>query len=200
MKRFAVLLGCALVGCERDAPPAEEPIPPPIDYADWPAATAKPFRVSFAYSGLCAPWPEAEAERAVDEKEHGPHTEMAIEVRVNPVGLEAFKANQPVPVGTVVVKVKNDQHAAYPPPEAVGAMIKRAPGYDPAGGDWEYYYDPLDSEKGPAVRGKIETCVECHRRAAATDFLFRPYLDPAKAAAGDLRTIPVLPARDRPAK
>ncbi len=48
-------------------------------------------------------------------------------------------------------------------------MIKRPTGYDPDNGDWEYFYfeDPTKFEQG-----RIALCVECHRGAAATDYVF----------------------------
>ena len=48
-------------------------------------------------------------------------------------------------------------------------MVKRAPGYDPEHGDWEYFYfeDPAKIEQG-----KIQSCVRCHAGAKATDHVF----------------------------
>ena len=51
----------------------------------------------------------------------------------------------------------------------VGGMIKRAPGYDPAHGDWEYFY----FEKPEKIeRGRIATCVKCHAYAHTTDHVY----------------------------
>ena len=48
-------------------------------------------------------------------------------------------------------------------------MIKRAPGYDPANGDWKYFY----FEDGSAVEsGRIAPCIACHRGASDRDFVF----------------------------
>ena len=59
------------------------------------------------------------------------------------------------------------------------AMIKRESGYDPAHGDWEYRYDRRwpEADKG-VVWGKLASCIDCHARG--TDYLFRPYLAPAR--------------------
>ncbi|HVK12242.1 MAG TPA: cytochrome P460 family protein [Gemmataceae bacterium] len=173
MKRLAMLLGCVLVGCQADAPPAEEQAAE-LDYAGWPTVSPKRYKVSPVYAALCMADARTDELAAADKAKHGPHAQTAIDVRVSPAGLDRFKAGQPVPAGTAVVKLKySESHVKEP--SAVGAMIKREPGYDPAGGDWEYFYDERDPQK-PAVRGKIETCAECHLRAKATDFLFRTYL------------------------
>jgi len=93
-------------------------------------------------------------------------------VRVNPIGLEAFRARTPVPVGTVVVKEKMTGGKVV----AVGTMTKRETGYDPDHGDWEYGYRELKADAPPPTTGKIESCVACHRLAEKKDYLFRPYL------------------------
>jgi hypothetical protein len=171
MKRFAVLLGCVLAGCQADPEPADDkPTVLGIDYTGWPAVTPERYRVDPGTAMMCrAPTP------AAARGDRGPHAEAAIEVRVSPGSLDRFKAGQPVPTGTAVIKLKYPLNLSEEPARAVGAMIKREPGYDPDGGDWEYYYAEVADPK-PAVRGKIETCAECHRRAKATDFLFRTYL------------------------
>jgi hypothetical protein len=43
------------------------------------------------------------------------------------------------------------------------AMIKRAPGYDPAGGDWEYMVLTPDGEID--ARGRLPLCARCHAEA-----------------------------------
>jgi hypothetical protein len=55
------------------------------------------------------------------------------------------------------------------PSHGVGGMVKRAAGFDPAHGDWEYFYfeDPAHIESGA-----IATCTGCHASARATDYVF----------------------------
>jgi hypothetical protein len=81
----------------------------------------------------------------------------------------AFKSGGTYPVGAAVVKrklrEKNDKLVA----SGVGGMIKRAPGYDPKHGDWEYFYF---EDEAKIESGKIDSCVNCHRLAAKTDFVF----------------------------
>jgi len=48
-------------------------------------------------------------------------------------------------------------------------MIKRRPGYDPAHGDWEYFYFE-DANK--VESGKMNSCIQCHSGAADKDYVF----------------------------
>jgi len=50
-----------------------------------------------------------------------------------------------------------------PEPAAYFVMVKRAPGYDPAGGDWEYLV--LDASGRVEERGKLPLCARCHAEA-----------------------------------
>ena len=62
-------------------------------------------------------------------------------------------------------------------PVGIAAMIKREPGYDPENGDWEYAYEKRWPEaERSVVRGKLGSCIECHKGARITDYLFRSYL------------------------
>jgi len=117
----------------------------------------------------------------------GPHALTKISVFMNEVAAHAFRAKDPrYPVGSIIVKekaqsgtgpIKGKYRLDGPSGSAdtlarmagSGGMIKRAPGYDPAHGDWEYFYftDPKSVE-----HGKLATCVECHERARMTDRVF----------------------------
>jgi hypothetical protein len=179
MKRFALLLGLVLVGCQADPEPAyDKPAVLGIDYTSWPAVSPKRHRVDPGIAMMCrAPTPAEVRTQEAERRDRGPHAEAAIEVRVSPESLDRFKAGQPVPVGTAVIKLKYPLSLPGEQPSAIGAMIKREPGYYPDGGDWEYYYaERRPATEREAVRGKLETCAECHRQAKATDFLFRTYL------------------------
>ncbi|MFN0079561.1 MAG: cytochrome P460 family protein [Prosthecobacter sp.] len=46
-------------------------------------------------------------------------------------------------------------------------MVKREPGYNPEGGDWEYVL--TDTNGGVQVRGKLTSCMECHSRYKDTN-------------------------------
>jgi hypothetical protein len=52
-----------------------------------------------------------------------------------------------------------------------GAMIKRAAGFDPSHGDWEFaYWEPSSGIlDGPT---EAQSCGSCHAGANATDYVF----------------------------
>jgi hypothetical protein len=54
-------------------------------------------------------------------------------------------------------------------PNGVGGMVKRHKGYDPANGDWEYFYFE-DASK--IESGRISSCIQCHSRASDRDYVF----------------------------
>jgi hypothetical protein len=108
----------------------------------------------------------------------GPHAQTAISIFMNEVAAEAFgKPNTTYPVGSVIVKEKKALgylSSTQPGEKAkandgVGGMIKRPPGYDAAHGDWEYFYFE-DANK--VESGKMNSCIQCHRGAAGTDYVF----------------------------
>lgn len=174
---FFPLVLAVLVGCESVPEPPVPPDahPPEVDYSTWERVTEKPYGVTRQASVFCAdvafdPQPGLDPEFKGSGR--GPHADHAINVRVNPIGLEAFRARTPVPVGTIVVKEKMTGGKVV----AVGMMTKRDPGYDPDHGDWEYGYRELKADALPPTTGKIDSCIACHRIANTKDHLFRPYL------------------------
>ena len=48
-------------------------------------------------------------------------------------------------------------------PVAFFAMVKRAPGFDPAGGDWEYIV--VSASGQTEQRGALPLCARCHAEA-----------------------------------
>jgi cytochrome P460 len=193
MKRLVALVAVSLAGCHQPvldqdgeagaATLPEAPLPSPgveIDFAKWPTATDQPIPVALANVYYCAApaGPQIEAQR----KLHGPHYQPAIVVRVNPEAIHAFKAMAaPMPVGTTIVKEKHNDLVANGPPAEFGAMIKREPGYDPAHGDWEYLYVTSTPEK-QVTRGRLQSCIDCHKSMKEKDYLYRSYL-PGQAGA-----------------
>ncbi len=108
----------------------------------------------------------------------GPHTTANLLIYMNDVAARDFAAqSKTYSVGAVIVKQKelwvslpaNLQPSAQQRIEGAGGMIKRAAGYDPAHGDWEYFYF-----ENPATidSGRIDSCVRCHTGAKATDYVF----------------------------
>lgn len=177
MRRQVVLLvGLIGAGCgpARPTPPGPDDTSLPV-FGDWPTATPRPIPVELALWRLCRPLPPEQG-RLVRER-HGPHLGEMIVVRVSPDAADAFRAGGPLPVGAVVVKEKRWDHAAAGKPAEYAAMVKREAGYDPDHGDWEYLY--VAPDRDPRVtRGRVASCIECHRAAPAGDYLYRSYLPP----------------------
>jgi len=138
------------------------------DDSDWKSVTDEPILVKVENSLACA------AQSSPDE--HGPHYAPSIVVRINREAFDAFRSRQfPMPVGTVIVKEKFPSWEAIGPPDAIGAMIKREPGYDPDNGDWEYVY-AKNSPDAKVERGRLANCIGCHSSyAKGEDYLFRTY-------------------------
>ena len=181
MKRLVFpLLLVVLAGCESVPTPPPAPAetkPREVDYSTWAGVTETPYRVTPPMPQMCAiSRVDIRTDQHSAENDQpdgrGPHDNYAINVRVNPVGLDAFRARTPVPVGTVVVKEKMTGGKVV----AVGTMTKREPGYDADHGDWEYGYRELKADAPPPTAGKIDSCIACHRIAEKKDHLFRPYL------------------------
>jgi hypothetical protein len=144
------------------------PRPAPFDYAGWPALTAEPVRVDVQMFSYCR------VPRELQQR--GPHGVPIARYLVSPASADAVRSGAaPVPVGTTVVKEKRWEGNGQP--TAVAAMVKREPGYDPGNGDWEYVYTFQPAEGQWATeRGKLASCIDCHRNAREKDYLFRTYL------------------------
>src|SRR5437667_9992461 len=107
----------------------------------------------------------------------GPHANTGIVIYMNKLAGEAFSTNASVfPVGSVVVKQKsirgyfdNEGKRIRDSDTGVGGMVKRAAGYDPKHGDWEYFYFE-DARK--IESGRISSCVRCHESAKSKDYVF----------------------------
>lgn len=149
-------------------------------YTELTLVTKEPVLVDLQLAMLC----RGVSQQDVDEasKRAGPHAHTSIRIFMNDAAARAFRDKVKIfPVGSVIVKEK--QVLAYDrvdgqgemsrngasTPDGVGGMIKRPAGYDPKHGDWEYFYfeNPAHVEQG-----KIATCVDCHRGASATDYVF----------------------------
>ncbi|PCJ16526.1 MAG: hypothetical protein COB04_10660 [Gammaproteobacteria bacterium] len=82
--------------------------------------------------------------------------------------------------GTVFLKENFASKEGKPgQPVFLSGMIKRAPGYDPKGGDWEYFQSDssgklllVGSSKDPEV---VRQCGECHSNMEDRDFIFSTY-------------------------
>lgn len=139
------------------------------DYPNWTRLTAEARPVGPSLWMLCRlPTPK---EQAFMDSVHGAYY---LNDYVNDIGLAAMTTERypRFPVGTVIVKEKLTSPTDTAP-HALGIMIKHEDGYDPTTNDWAYWYwlapDVL-------VRDNDNYCADCHREAALTDSVFRPYL------------------------
>jgi hypothetical protein len=162
------------VGLEANKPngnklPAAPPFPavpdslPEIkDYKRWTRVSPEGYRITGPVASACrAPTPGPPP---------GPHADRDVAIYVNAAGAADFIAPQstPMPVGTIVVKQKTGSKGEV----ELGVMIKRGPGYDEQGGDWEYLYASGPDLK-TITRGKLANCADCHASPSAKDHLFR---------------------------
>lgn len=137
--------------------------------------TKEPVLVDRALAMSCRGATEAEVVES--RKKSGPHAHTAVMIYMNELAAGVFeKAGAEYPVGAVIVKEKrgmnywsSTQPQARKVHDGVGGMIKRPEGFDPAHGDWEYFYfeDPSRVESG-----RISSCVQCHSGAVNSDYVF----------------------------
>ena len=168
-----------ILGASSSSRPAESPSVEEIAsrYLTYRKMTPTDVPVNLEFIADCAGMVSEEKELEI----HGPHSGASILIYMNDAAAKIYEAREDAfesyPVGAVIVKHK----LIYRPPTrgtgqnvqpgstGIGGMVKRAPGYDPPGGDWEYFYftDPESIEAG-----RIETCAGCHRAAKERDFVF----------------------------
>lgn len=76
------------------------------------------------------------------------------------------------PAGSVIVREKLTSPDASNP-ELLAAMIKHPRGFNPAGGDWEFFiFDGALTRV--RERQKKGSCAECHASQRGADFVFPP--------------------------
>jgi hypothetical protein len=139
----------------------------PLEYQQLPSTTERPFRADPSQYELCAP--------ADFGPKKGPHNTPALKMYLNELARSGLvDRTQAMPVGATIVKEKWPAEDAAKP-VAYAAMVKRAAGYDPKHGDWEYVYAELEGKKR-IVRGQIASCVACHEGAAKRDYVFGRHL------------------------
>lgn len=179
LRRLACgVVAAILAGCHAPASPSTVPaLAEPAEFATWPRVSEKPIQVPAVLSMLCVthPWDGRRAHASAVPG--GPH--HSIVVRVSPNAIAAYREGRPLPAGAVVIKEKYDDAEASGPLRAYGVMIKRAAGYDPRGGDWEYGFVTLDSA-ATVTRGRLPGCAGCHASARRTDHLFRSHERPRR--------------------
>ncbi len=102
------------------------------------------------------------------------HGKRFVEIYVNAVGLQAYKEDAPMPVGSIVVKPSwENQDGAKGASGPLFVMEKMPEGYAPDSGDWFYAFQWPDAPakwkdgdgRDPDWRSpsaKIEYCSGCH--------------------------------------
>lgn len=170
----------------RSSPTTEEITPEKVvsAYAHYTCLTPPNYQVDAGLLMLCRGADLEDVKRA--EADTGPHAYSEVRVLVDFKAALALKADMGAfPIGAVVVKEKvahqAHQYSYQNPylkdaprrPNSVTGMIKRAPGYDPQNGDWEYF---IQEAGAPLEKGKIATCIGCHTKAPGPDHLFVPWL------------------------
>ena len=76
----------------------------------------------------------------------------------------------------MIVKAKLESEKSSDP-VLYTVMRKMEKGYDAEHGDWEYAV--LDGpNKRVLSRGRIDSCIECHKQYASTDYVTRAYVKP----------------------
>jgi hypothetical protein len=138
--------------------------------------TKEPVYVDPGLATRCIGATQAEVDK--ERKVWGPHAHTAVKIYMNELAADAFgKPNVRYPVGAIIVKEKKavpyvspaDPRKEISANDGVGGMIKRPAGYDPAHGDWEYFYFE-DADK--VESGKMNSCIQCHGGAASKDYVF----------------------------
>ncbi len=141
------------------------------DRNTWTQVNNDPYQMPAAVAALCAPVVLLEP-----ESKKNPHAASYITVYVNKAGRESMFAKQPqrFPEGSIIVKEKFNSPEDRKP-LLYTIMRKRAAGYNPKVGDWEF---SVVGPNGTELRasGKLENCQGCHLTKSESDFVFRPYV------------------------
>ncbi len=119
--------------------------------------------------------PASQPRRAPSEhsKERKSHTTGASTygvVYANELARAAFAGGGKFPVGSVIVREKLSKPDDATP-QLLAVMVKRAPGFNPKGGDWEFL--TVDGALTKVTgRQKKGSCLDCHASQRERDFVF----------------------------
>ncbi len=162
------LAGSGIARTEADA--GSDPLARVAGYHAWYKANPEPYRIAPAVNVLCA------APVAPGETAGNPHENAYVDVYVNEVGRPAMAAGgaSVFPEGSVIVKEKR-KAVDDPTPTLLTVMIKRAKGFDPAVGDWEFAVLDGGATTVQAM-GRLTNCARCHTTVAGSDYVFRSYI------------------------
>jgi len=134
-------------------------------YKPFQRLTKEPIFVAPLTAALCTEGTPEQRER--EKAATGLHYRTLIHIYANSIAVDAVaQKSEAFPAGAVIVKEKL---AADGSVAAVGGMIKRDAGFDPANGDWEYFYA---AKSGGFSTGRLQNCIDCHGQAKATDYVY----------------------------
>lgn len=133
-------------------------------YREWTKVNAEPVYMLPSVSAMCVQRPEYSPAN--------PHLPRHFTVYVNEIGRAAMSAGTVFPVGSIIVKEKFAEGASKP--ELLTVMLKRAKGFNPECGDWEFRTASPDGDY--AATEDVAHCVSCHVAKPDSDFTFRTYV------------------------
>ena len=180
----SIFLFCIIFsGCYRSDTPAKKLVGSKINvdikalasnYSSLKLMTPEPVFVNPELAALCVGASEESVNRA--RIDNGVHANCSAQIYMNEQAANAFNNGLSYPAGSVVIKEKStngfrrkSDNTWTGEGSGVGGMVKREHGFDNYNGNWEYFYVETDSE---IQVGKLDSCIDCHRRAKKTDFVF----------------------------
>ncbi|HSU40522.1 MAG TPA: cytochrome P460 family protein, partial [Polyangiaceae bacterium] len=137
-------------------------------YAAWQKRTEDPQPISAQIFALCRGPTQAEEDFVASE--HGDRLYLLDWIDPGAAAVFAAASSGPFPVGATIVKEKLVLESGGYVLHALGLMLKREPGFDPAHGDWQFgYWNAADG----MIAGAAENahCGNCHA-GSSTDFVF----------------------------
>jgi hypothetical protein len=171
------LVVCAVLGA--DPRPGLTDFEELRDYSSWQEVTSGPHKVLPEIWANCMPPTPPEPHPGVVEIE-GKDRYIRVFASSHAASLMPESRVESYPEGSAVAKVKLIEGSSEP--TGVAFMIKREPGYNPEGRDWEYFVfegKPLRL----SARGALSSCQGCHGEQTYTDGLYRSYLSDGNEAA-----------------
>jgi hypothetical protein len=137
-------------------------------YAAWEKRTENPQAISAEIFALCRGPTQAEEDFVASE--HGDMLYLLDWLDPGAAAVFTAASSGPFPVGATIVKEKLVLESGGYMLHALGLMLKREPGFDPAHGDWQFgYWNAADGMIAGASEN--EHCGNCHA-GSSTDFVF----------------------------
>jgi hypothetical protein len=137
-------------------------------YRSWRQRTDEPLNISAEIFSLCRS-PTA-AEQAFVASEHGDELYLLDWLNDEAAAGVDAGATALFPVGAAVVKEKLVRDGNDYSLVALGLMVKREAGFDPAHGDWEFGYWQAEGGMSSGASTNLH-CGACHA-SSTTDFVF----------------------------